>query len=313
MSRATPLTIVSVEQVHRLMGRAAPAHPQLSVVGAAWQPPLELTAPIADRTIQSALYAVSLKRGDECWVAYGRQRHDAQAGTLLFLTPGQSFTPIAGAGGDARTESAWTLVFHPDLVAGSPLAERLRTSGYFRYSSREALHLHEREGRRLTEIVQALEQEVSAPPDTHSREVLVAHLELFFSYCGRFYTRQFQQRAQVEGVLARLQHHLDAYFASARPHVEGLPTVASCAKSLGYSPDYLSDLLREQTGESARDHIHRAVIDAAKQRLASTQDGVGEIALALGFEQPQHFSKLFKQKTGTSPSAWRGPRERGGV
>jgi AraC family transcriptional activator of pobA len=307
MSSREPITISSVAQVHAFMGQAAPPHPHISVIGAAWHPPLRLTVPLADRKIHSDLYAVSLKRGDECWVAYGRQVHDAQAGTLLFLTPGQSFTPMAGESGAAITDSAWTLVFHPDLVAGSSLAPRLRDFGYFRYTATEALHLHEGERRTLTDIVQALEREASVAPDAHSKAVLVAHLELFFSYCQRFYARQFHSRAQVQGgVLARLQRHLDEYLSSARPSEEGLPTVALCAKSLGYSPDYLSDLLREETGGSARDHIHRALIEAAKRRLASTRESVGEVAHSLGFEQPQHFSKLFKQKTGSSPGAWRG-------
>lgn len=99
-----PLTITSVAQVHALMGLAAPGHPRISVIGAAWQLPPQPTVPLADRKIHSNLYAVSLKRGDECWVAYGRQVHDAQAGTLLFLTPGQSFTPMAGEGGTVAAE-----------------------------------------------------------------------------------------------------------------------------------------------------------------------------------------------------------------
>ena len=123
----------------------------------------------------------------------------------------------------------------------------------------------------------------------------------------RFYARQFQSRAATHGrVLARLQRHLDEYLGSPRPREDGLPTVATCARSLGYSPDYLSDLLREETGESARDHIHGALIEAAKKRLAGSSDSVAEIAYGLGFQQPQHFSKLFKQKTGFSPGHWRG-------
>lgn len=307
MSRCDPISVTSVGQVHAFMGQGAPPNPHISVIGAAWHPPMQLTVALADRKIHSDLYAISLKRGDECWVAYGRQVHDAQAGTLLFLAPGQSFTPMAGEGGAASAESAWTLVFHPDLVAGSPLASRLRDFSYFRYTATEALHLDEGERRTLTDIVQGVEREASAPPDAHAKDVLVAHLDLFFSYCQRFYARQFQSRAQVQGgVLDRLQRHLDAYLSSARPREEGLPTVALCAKALGYSPDYLSDLLREETGGNARDHIHRALIEAAKRRLASSRESVGEVAHSLGFEQPQHFSKFFKQKTGVSPGAWRG-------
>ena len=144
-----------------------------------------------------------------------------------------------------------------------------------------------------------------------SSEVLRAHLQLFFGYCLRFYARQFQARAQVTGhVLTRLQRHIESYLASTRPREEGLPTVAACARELGYSADYLSDLLREETGQSTREHLHRIVIDAAKRRLAGSGESIGEIAYALGFEQPQHFSKLFKQKTGHSPGAWRAQPKR---
>jgi len=79
--------------------------------------------------------------------------------------------------------------------------------------------------------------------------------------------------------------------------------VGACARALGYSPDYLSDLLRTETGASTREHIHRAVIEAAKARLLSAT--VSEVAYALGFEHPQHLARLFRQKTGHTPGQWR--------
>ena len=38
---------------------------------------------------------------------------------------------------------------------------------------------------------------------------------------------------------------------------------------------------------------------------ANSDTSIGEVAYGLGFEYPQHFSKLFKSKTGINPSAYR--------
>jgi AraC-like DNA-binding protein len=307
MAARDPLTISSVEQIHRLLGQGPPPHPHVAVIGASWQPPMQITAPIEGREIRSELYSVSAKRGDECRLAFGRQAHDAQAGTIVFLAPGQTFRPVEAPGTAALDGDAWTLVFHPDLLRGAELSARVREHGFFRYAPEEALHLEEDEREELTLLVRSLEREAARSPDAFSNEVIVSHLELLFAYCRRFYARQFQARASIQGrVVARLERHLDEYLGSPRPREEGLPTVAGCARSLGYSADYLSDLLREETGDSARDHIHRALIEAAKRRLAASSESVSEIAYGLGFQQPQHFSKLFKQKTGSSPAQWRG-------
>ena len=71
------------------------------------------------------------------------------------------------------------------------------------------------------------------------------------------------------------------------------------------SSGYLSDLLKKETGMNAQDHIHYHLIQEAKNILLSTNSSVSEIAYLLGFEYPQYFSKLFKQKTGTTPIEYR--------
>lgn len=74
---------------------------------------------------------------------------------------------------------------------------------------------------------------------------------------------------------------------------------------MGYSPDYLSDLLKKETGKNTREHIHHVLIERAKTRLLGSRDSISEIAYSLGFEHPQHFSKLFRSKTGMSPGEFR--------
>jgi AraC-like DNA-binding protein len=71
------------------------------------------------------------------------------------------------------------------------------------------------------------------------------------------------------------------------------------------SAHYLSDVLRNLTGQSAQAHIHNKVIEKSKELLTTSQLSVSEIAYQLGFEYPQSFNKLFKKKTEMSPLEFR--------
>ena len=54
-----------------------------------------------------------------------------------------------------------------------------------------------------------------------------------------------------------------------------------------------------------QEHIHHFVVNKAKNQLLNSNDTVGQIAYSLGFECPQHFSRVFKAKTGVSPGQFR--------
>jgi YesN/AraC family two-component response regulator len=77
------------------------------------------------------------------------------------------------------------------------------------------------------------------------------------------------------------------------------------ADQVHLSPNYLSELLKRETGINAQDHIHYMIIEEAKNILLHTNLSMSEIAYSLGFEYPQYFSKLFKLKTGKTPVEFR--------
>ena len=58
----------------------------------------------------------------------------------------------------------------------------------------------------------------------------------------------------------------------------------------------------------AQDYIQGKILDAAKKLLDTTAMSVGEIAEELGFSYPNHFTRLFKSKTGQSPQQYRKSR-----
>jgi len=74
---------------------------------------------------------------------------------------------------------------------------------------------------------------------------------------------------------------------------------------MNVSAHYLGDMLRASTGLNAQQHIHEKLIEKAKTLISTTNLSVSEIAYQLGFEHPQSFHKLFKNKTGQSPRSYK--------
>lgn len=142
--------------------------------------------------------------------------------------------------------------------------------------------------------------------DAFSQDVMVAQIELLLNYSNRFYNRQFITRKKASSdLLVKLENLLNEYFDRQNESQTGLPTVKFISDKLNVSPNYLSDMLRTLTGQSAQQHIHNKLIERAKEALTTTSLSIGEIAYRLGFEHPQSFNKLFKNKTDVSPLEFR--------
>ena len=74
---------------------------------------------------------------------------------------------------------------------------------------------------------------------------------------------------------------------------------------MNMSASYLSDLLKKETGKTAKSHINDLLIEKAKTALLNSESSVSEIAYKLAFEYHQSFSRLFKSKLGISPLEYR--------
>jgi AraC-like DNA-binding protein len=82
-------------------------------------------------------------------------------------------------------------------------------------------------------------------------------------------------------------------------------SVADVAEAAHLSPNYLSSVFKEATGQTVLDEIHRLRLDEARSRLAESDDSIKEIAMALGFESQHYFSRFFRRATGMTPSEYR--------
>ena len=250
------------------------------------------------------IYAVFLKNikcGD---MRYGCQPYDYEDGTLVFVSPGQVYG--IDSKGVAMKPSGYALVFHPDLIAGTQLGRNIKDYSFFSYEVNEALHLSKKERTTIIDCLENIASEINQNIDNHSKTLIVSNIELFLNYCRRFYERQFITRSHVnKDILTRFENLLSEYFETDKAQSLGLPSVTYCAEQLHLSPNYFGDLIKKETGNTALDYIQSKLIDEAKSKILDTNNSLNEVAYQLGFKYQQHFTRLFKQKTGMTPIDYR--------
>jgi AraC-like DNA-binding protein len=293
------INIESISQIHRLLGAGKPKHPLVMII-----PNHCINMDVFNAGYSTSMYVISLKQGVSGAMRYGRGTYDFEDGTAIFIAPGQVMVPS-----DIVTQSeisGFTLIFHPSLIRRTSLCKKIHHYSFFSYSVNEALHLSDSEIQTLTELVQKIAQELDQSIDKHTENLISGNIELLLDYCARYYDRQFYTRSnENKDTLAEFEGLLRAYFQSENVPDNGLPSVAYCGKTLGISPNYLSDLLKKETGKTAKEHIQLFVIEQAKYRLLGSDQTISQIAYQLGFDYPAHFTKLFKKATGTNPSQFR--------
>lgn len=254
--------------------------------------------------INYGLYCVFLKDFKGCDLKYGRNYYDYQEGTLVFVSPGQMMG--IETDGQMYQPKGHALVFHPNLIHGTSLGKSIHEYNFFSYNANETLHLSERERQIVLDCFSKIEFELNQNIDKHSKKLIASNIELFLNYCDRFYDRQFITRDHVnKGILEKFEELLNGYFSSDKPQKIGLPSVAYCAEELNLSANYFGDLIKKETGKTAREYIQDKIIDVAKTKTYESEKTVNEIAWELGFKYPQHFTRLFKSVTGLTPNEYR--------
>ena len=295
------INISSISQLHQMFGLAKPVHPLIAIIRK-W-PKTDFN--FSNIKLTSDLYLISMKgklNGNS--FQYGKNTYDFEEGTLVSIAPNQVVSFDSSL--DESAGTGWSIFFHPDLILKSELGRTINHYNFFNYDINEALHLSEKEKISLVELVDKIEVEIHQNTDKYSQDLIVQNLETILKYSNRYYDRQFYTRTNLNKDFAtKFEAFLKMYFSSNEIVTKGIPTIKQCGEVLNMSGSYLSDLLKLETGKSAKDHIHSFLINKAKNSLLNSQDSVGQIAFNLGFQYPQHFSKLFKSKTGNTPSEYR--------
>lgn len=260
-------------------------------------------AKVEEAMYHYGLYALFLKENKGCKLSYGRTEYDFDEMTVTSFAPGQV---IHVEPNPEVIIPKWTaIVFHPDFLNRTSLGKNISRYEFFDYTSNEALHLSVAEIEIFRGVLSMIQQELNRSIDKHSKELIVNNIELLLNYCLRFYDRQFITREEINhSVVKKFTALLDQYIAN-QAQQEGFPSVAYFADKCCYSPKYFGELVKTETGRSAKDFISDRMLSAAKQLLNDESLSIKTVSLQLGFEYPQHFVRFFKAKTGQTPTDFR--------
>lgn len=271
-------------------------HPLVSVID------YERLSPVPHTLNRYAVYGIFLHDEAAIDLTYGCGRYDYKESALICVAPGQ----IGGKedNGEMVSLTGWGLLFHPDLLHGTPLEKEITGYSFFEYRINEALHMSREEKNTIVGLIKEIDKEIANVPDSIQNSIIVGYIDVLLRFCQRFYNRQFLTRKlENTDVLARFQSVLAEYFKAGLQEQNGLPSIQYIADKLCMSPNYLGDLIKRATGETAGVHIRAYAVQEAKNALGAGLS-VSETAYKLGFEYPQHLSRFFKKQTGMTPSKY---------
>jgi len=300
METEAVIHIRSLNEFYTTLGEQTPKHPLIGVLDMVKFKVKDLES-FVNTKVSSDLYCIILKDGN-CGLNYGRKNCDNKGGVLQFIGPNQ----VVSSSNHTESTYGFMLFFHPDLLKKSELKSTIYHYNFFGYGTNEALHLSKEEENRLVGIANNIIAELNGEIDALSDQLFVNNIQLLLNYSLRYYERQFNSRKSVSSdVVAKVKDLIRAYYRDGIQLEEGTPSAEYFAEKVNLSTNYLSDLLRKETGKTTKELVDDYLIQLAKSELISSSKNINEIAYNLGFNYPHYFSRMFKKKTGETPQNYR--------
>jgi AraC-like DNA-binding protein len=130
--------------------------------------------------------------------------------------------------------------------------------------------------------------------------MLLAYLRVLLIYISRLYTEQFTNEELLEDrmLLKKFRVLIEEQYIQ-------LHDVAAYARLLYISAGHLSEVVKQQSGKTAIEHIHERLMLEAQRLLFHTESSIKEIAFKLGFEDASYFNRFFKRLSSQTPLAYR--------
>jgi AraC family transcriptional regulator of arabinose operon len=157
---------------------------------------------------------------------------------------------------------------------------------------------------RARELARAFDRRISAGSPMTERDRMVFQRESFLLFHAVIdavtSTTRPASEPQING--RGLISVLEDYLARPNPTPD---RVQDLARRLGVRAEHVSRTMKELTGLPPKEHFMRHRIRQAEDLLRSTDLGMAEIGAQIGYPDPYHFSRLFRARTGMTPTAYR--------
>lgn len=138
-------------------------------------------------------------------------------------------------------------------------------------------------------------QEANALFLDHVLQAMAVHL-------AATYGVMIEERVSARGLSAQqLRQAMDLMMS----RLDGSLTISEVAEAVGLSPSYFSRQFREAVGVHPHQWLLRQRVEKAKALMTTSSFTLSQIALAAGFADQSHFTRVFSRLEGMTPNAWR--------
>lgn len=153
-------------------------------------------------------------------------------------------------------------------------------------------------GQKGIKISQLFDEKKEFYKEIAALETLDEMNQWFACIVNDIYNRLNQEKTTQNYKLKNAIKYINKYYT------EGI-SLRQVSDYCGVSESYLSRLFTEQMGESFINYVTRLRINLAKKMMEETNEPIGDIGKYVGYENQEHFSRMFKKVTGKSPSSYR--------
>ena len=251
--------------------------------------------------INSDLYSIFIRTGEVERLYYGDGLYSYELGDVSAFAPGQIF----GIKSKKPTKiQCIGVVFSPDLILGSPLGRDIISYRFFSYECRTGLKTNQSQRNCILNTLQKIEELIKQP--NNDNKGIISAIQKILNICMEIYsTQKMDKNIYHDLLLTQLEREVVNYIYSDLPEKQGLPSVQMFADKFGLTANYFGDLIKRITGISPKTYIQQRIIFAAKEKLTCSTHSIAKVSEELGFRYATHFTRLFSNEVGMSPSKFR--------
>ncbi len=224
--------------------------------------------------------------------------HSIKPPSIHFLRPGQVHLIRRGEAYKGYlvifSEEFFNLRFqNMEIIPGYPLVSQLENGPILNLSEEQYLQFHQ--------LIINIENEIGDDaPDVE--EIIIAYLKIFFLKLRQNFIKLVSIENEAAGqnrkIVYEFNQLVDKYYNQIH-HVKDF------AELMGESPVQLNRAIKEVTGKTASEIIIERLILEAKRLLIYSDLSNKEVAYKLNYEDPSYFARIFRKKTGCTPSGFR--------
>lgn len=254
-------------------------------------------------------YAIALKIEGGGKVISGHHSNFPEGSTIFFNSPFQilSWDIVPNWEG-------FYIMFSQDFIAKSKfLQDILKHFSFLKIEKDMPFKVGEEDAVTILSIYESIQLEYNSNnPDKF--QLIESYVLLLLQFIKRYFYKcvtATDATAEIRKtdlkILSRFQVLIETgfYHNTELENHSLLHSTSYYAQELGIHPNHLNAVVKQITGQTAKQHIQNHILSLAKSRLIQTQDSVKEIAYSLYFDSPNNFNSFFKKMTSKTPNTYR--------